>query len=121
NAAPACAAARAPRSIANHTTAAPATTYAAPMSRTKCGLNGPLCGTPGTAAYQSAGNASMAKPLVAKAMPMTQAAMTRMPLACQPSKHRPFLIANRLHAVERQPPSPDIGLVGGWIAGISRG
>src|SRR5262245_29277949 len=63
--------------------ATPVTTKAAPMSRTKWGLNGPVSGTPGTMAYHWAGSASMRTPLAASSSPSPIARATRMAVSCR--------------------------------------
>ena len=69
---------RARASRANHTSDPPATRKAAPISRMKWALNGPVSGTPGTMAYHAAGAASMNTPLAAAKRPSTQASFVRM-------------------------------------------
>src|SRR5215470_16253643 len=52
------------------------------MSRTKCGLSGPVSGTPGTQAYQVVGSTSMNSPLAASCKPSNNASALRMAISC---------------------------------------
>src|SRR6516165_8952049 len=72
------AAGRARASWANQTSDPPATSKAAPISRMKWALSGPVLGTPGAIAYHAAGAASMNTPLAAAKRPSIQASLMRI-------------------------------------------